>query len=264
MLPNFLGIGAQRCGTTWLHKCLAEHPQVGTASIKEAHFFDNEWDRGIAWYESFFEGCVGALAVGEVTPEYISDPLAVERMASVIPNAKLIAIVRNPIDRAYSAYWLRRKEFQGLSFEEAIEKEPDLLDRGLYADQIRRVLKHYSRDQLLVLLFDDLERDDKAFMRRVFEFLGVDSEYRPSPLGRTHNAVLFPYAQDILHRLRLYGIIRFVKRTGLHLLIRRWHRASGKRRYPPMKEATRKHLQQYFDEPNGQLEELLGVVLHWA
>lgn len=263
MLPNFLIIGAQRCATTWLHRCLSEHPQVFMCSEKEAHFFDARWDRGLAWYKGLFKDCEGAVAVGEATPEYMWKPVAVKRMASTLPNAKLIAVVRNPIDRAYSAYWLRRRIYQGMSFEEAVEADPNLLRRGHYAQQLKRVLRYYPREQLLVLLFDDLKHDDEAFVQRTFQFLEVDPDYRPSLLGHTYNAVLFPRIRGLLDQLSLTWAIDVIKTIRFDLLIRHWSRASDKRAYPKMKQETRNCLQSYFAESNAELEEIIGVEVDW-
>ena len=104
MLPNYLIIGAPKCGTTSLAAWLDEHPQVYMVPEKELHFFSGYWEQGLDWYEQCFVPN-GKPLVGEASPSYLENPVARERIASVLPGAKLIAMMRNPVDRAYSQYW---------------------------------------------------------------------------------------------------------------------------------------------------------------
>ena len=264
MLPNFLIIGAPRCGTSWLHRCLKDHPQIAVASKKEVDFFELHWDRGVAWYESLFEECAGATAIGEATPGYMYQPLAIERMAAVVPDARLIAILRNPVNRAYSQYWLQRNRYyEGLTFEQAMDHHPRLIELGLYTSQIQKVLQHYAPDQLQILFFEDLQLDNQACVRRVFDYLGVDTEFVSPSIGQTYNAVLYPRVQDFLTFLRMPWIIEVVKKTGVGTMIRRRHSASAKPRYPQMQEQTRQTLRQYYAKSNRMLEEMLGIALDW-
>lgn len=264
MLPSFLIIGAPRCGTSWLHRCLKDHPQISVASEKEVDFFELHWDRGIEWYENLFEHCVGASAVGEATPGYMYQPLAIERMATVIPDVKLIAILRNPINRAYSQYWLQRNRYyEGLTFEEAMDHHPKLIELGLYATQVQKVLQHFSPEQLLILFFEDLQRDNQGCVRRVFEYLEVDSDFVSPSMDQTYNAVLYPRLQDTLAALRLSWIVEFIKKTNLGTLVRRRHSASAKSRYPQMQEQTRQALRQYYAQSNSMLGEMLGITFDW-
>ncbi len=157
MLPNFIGIGAQRAGTTWLHRCLSEHPQVFVPQPKEVHFFNRQFERGQAWYEERFAGAEGRIAVGEITPNYLNSPAAIPRMASVIPDARLLVVLREPVARAYSAYCLYHKQYNGLSFRQACESGRSLVELGLYAEQLQRVFNHYRREQVKVLLYEDIQ-----------------------------------------------------------------------------------------------------------
>jgi hypothetical protein len=107
-LPNFLIVGAMKSGTTSLARYLGAHPQAYVAPEKEINFFERGyvWNRGVDWYASRFEGAGDALAVGEASPSYMYWPTAIERMASVVPDARLIALLRDPVERAYSHYLL--------------------------------------------------------------------------------------------------------------------------------------------------------------
>src|SRR5688572_14326389 len=107
-LPDFLIVGAMRSGTTSLHKYLQAHPDVFVASGKEVHFFDRRYGRGLDWYRSRFAGVTTERVVGEATPAYMYDENAIARIAHDLPDARLIVVLRNPVDRAYSHYWRNR------------------------------------------------------------------------------------------------------------------------------------------------------------
>src|SRR5437773_8026085 len=182
-LPDFLIIGAQKAGTTALYSYLRRHPHVTGPSWKEVSFFDRHYTRGEAWYRGNFPNVIrarGAL-VGEASPSYLFHPLAPERVAALVPDARLITLVRNPVDRALSHYHhevaLGREP---LAFEEAIDAEPErtrgeeerlvgepgyfshawwnytYLARGRYAEQLERWLALFPPDQVLVLASYDL------------------------------------------------------------------------------------------------------------
>lgn len=262
-LPDFVGIGAQRSGTGWLARCLDEHPEIAFSDPPEIHFFDSNWKKGVEWYEDQLPGGEERI-VGEKTPEYMYEPEAVERMAKVVPEAKLIAILRNPVDRAYSAYWTLRDRLEGDSFEQAIEQHPELLDRGMYARQLRHVFDHFPRDHVKVMIYDDLVHDDTGFLEEVYGFLDVDPSFRPSFLGKTYNAVVFPRIQRTLEALRLDWSIDVAKAVGLDAPVRWLHRRFRTGGYPPMDEQMRERLTAEFREPNEELEHLLSVELPWS
>lgn len=157
--------GSQRAGTSSLHAYLTAHPALVPAYVKEVHYFDRNFDKGVAWYRSHFPTLaykrqVGsktgmATIVGGATPGYIFHPHAPRRVAQLLPDVKLVALLRNPVDRAYSNFWRRRA--QGLevldSFEEAVAKEPERLEKELdkmladdsYAGTSRRIHSYLTR-----------------------------------------------------------------------------------------------------------------------
>jgi len=209
VLPDFVIIGAQRCGTTSLYHTLMRHPQIGAASRKEVHFFDTNHDRGALWYRAHFptvfdrwrgQRVRSRYRAGEASPYYLFHPLAPGRLKAMIPAAKLIVILRNPVDRAYSHYHHSvRKGYESLSFEQALEMEEERLkseneriasdpqyvsvahlrwsytSRGFYMDQLQAWLRHFPREQLLVLHLADLRRHPARTWSRLFEFLGIDA-----------------------------------------------------------------------------------------
>ena len=248
-LPGFLILGAQKAGTTALYAYLRRHPAITGPSWKEVSFFDRHWARGEAWYRGNFPNLArtrGKL-VGEASPSYVFHPLAPQRVRELVPEARLVVLVRNPVDRALSHYnhevALGREP---LSFEDALEAEEERLRgeeermvadpryfsrgwwshtykaRGRYAEQLERWLAVFPREQLLVLPSDDLGADPAAAHARVLEFLGA------AP-----------------HRLDAYPRVY-------------------EREYAPMRPETRERLAAEFEEPNRRLYELLGRDLAWT
>lgn len=208
IMPDFLIIGAQKCGTTSLYHYLVEHPYVMSASRKQMHFFDNNFNKGITWYRTHFPSYFYKyyfrqthkkdFITGEATPYYIFHPLAARRVAQYMPHAKFVLIIRNPVDRTYSHYnHEMRKGTEKLSFTEALEIEPERLKgekekmladesyysfslqhhsyiaRSLYADQMEEWLKYFPLKQFLILRSEDFYKDPTAVLREILEFLKV-------------------------------------------------------------------------------------------
>lgn len=193
MLPDFLGIGAPKSATTWLFHCLEEHPEVFVASSKEVTFFDYGSIEGrLAAYERHFESAGDAKAVGEFSTRYFASTRAPARVKHLIPDARLIVSLRNPVDQVYSHYWhLRRQNFHDtdttgppMSFEQALESIDDrLLLPGFYCRHLGRWLDHFDRTRIHVILFEDIVQDPARVISGLYSFLGVDSSFSPASLS---------------------------------------------------------------------------------
>jgi hypothetical protein len=181
-LPNVIVIGAQKCGTSSLHYYLGLHPEVAMSEPKELNFFqlDRNWGKGLDWYRQHFDA--SASRRGESSPNYTNftrAPGVPERMASVIPDAKLIYLVRDPIDRI-AAHWVhhRASGLENLEMPAALHGPiASYVDRSRYAMQLERYLEYFPRDQILVVDSDKLLGDRLATLREVFEFLDVDAGF---------------------------------------------------------------------------------------
>ncbi|HEB71323.1 MAG TPA: hypothetical protein ENI77_01735 [Nitrospirae bacterium] len=266
MLPNYLVIGGARCATTWAHNCLSEHPEIFTPKVKELNFFNTNYDKGIEYYEKYFDDASNGSfrAVGEASPTYLPHAECPERIARYSPNVKLIVILRNPIERAFSHYLIFKHKHEESSFEEAIEKRPQLLSDGLYSDHLLRYYKYFSKDQLLLLFFDDIEKDPVEFIQRVYRFLDVNDHFLPRDLENQVNMVFYPGFQNLIRWMRLGFIIELVKMTPLDGLIRRLSQSKKLKSYPAIKPETREKLVQYFTIPNKKLSRLTERDLsHW-
>jgi|1186.fasta_scaffold11210_2 hypothetical protein len=257
VLPDFAIVGAQRCGTSSLHACLAGHPAVAMTRIKEVRYFDIHHGMSPRWYRGHFPPAAemalrsrraGAPArAGEASPDYIFYPHVPARMAELVPDVRLVAMLRDPVARAYSHYqhesalgWETRPVDEAFAadrlaeIEAAVrrmEADPALLDhdfqhgsyvaRGRYAEQLERWFAAFPRDQLLVIASEEFYADPPAVVRRVTDFLGV------------------PHRQ----------LDSYPRRMSL--------------RYPAMPNDLRDRLVETFREPNRRLYELLGRDLGW-
>lgn len=264
MLPNFLVIGAPRAGTTWIAKNLGEHPAVFVPFKKEIHYFDSHYERGQSFYESFFDDADDAIAVGEATPAYLHKPEVASRIRSMLPDAKLIVSLRNPVERVYSRYWKSRGRFtenENLSFEEKLAQKPEFISEGYYVDHLQRYLDLFPRDQVLLLFFDDLSSNPSQFMADIYRFIGVDEDFRSELIDHQINAGA---AQKLLVRNRFaYWAGRGFRYLGIHGTARRLEQANSAK-LPDMAMETRRRLIDTYAEKNNRLAELAGRDLsHW-
>jgi len=270
MLPNFIIGGAQKSGTTALRIYLTQHTEVYMVN-KEIHFFDNDenYKKGIEWYEKFFDGWKGEKAVGEKTPEYLYDERVPERLYKVLPNVKLIFVFRNPVDRAYSHYWHNMRSGQEtLSFEKALEKEEKRIknpeckkihsykDKGIYILQIKRYAEFFPKSQMLFILAENLKENREETLRKVLEFLEVEPNFKFKDLEEKHIGGM-PRSMFLA---KLAGS-KYIKN---HKLVRDFIKKinTKKGKVPEMKPETRKYLHGYFEDYNRELEKFTGIDLN--
>lgn len=257
LMPDFLIIGAQRCGTTSLFRHLVMHPCVAPPLTKEIHFFDYNFDSGLRWYRAHFP-LLGRrilarrrgqpLVTGEASPYYLLHPLAPERVRRLLPDVKLIVLLRNPVDRAYSQYHHNlAKGVEPLSFEAAIDAERSRVEgesertaagdgryvsvshrkhsyllRGIYVDQFRAWMTHFPPHHWLVLRSEDFYADPGAVLRQVLAHLGLP-DWQPPEFPR-----------------------------------------HGRQDYAVLEAATRRRLLEFFEPHNQRLYEHLGRDFEWT
>ena len=262
LLPDFLIIGTQRGGTTSLYNYLMDRPGVGPASVKELHFFDKKFHKGLPWYRAHFPTKLQktlfqyahnqVFVTGEASAYYLFHPHAPKRVAQTLPHVKLIALLRNPIDRAYSQYNFEVElGRETLSFEDALEREEEriakekekiladeryvsfdhsrfsYLARGIYVDQLRAWLDFFPREQFLLLKSEDFYTDPAATLVQVSEFLNLPE--------------LEPYERERQYKQYNYNNTPYSK----------------------MDSTTRKWLVEYFRPHNLRLYEFLGINFGW-
>jgi hypothetical protein len=245
-LPRAVILGAQKSGTTSLHFYLVQHPGVIEPLRKEVHFFDLHYERGEAWYRAHF-GKIDRPGVNiDASPYYLFHPAVPARLHAMLPDARLLVLLRDPVRRAYSHYWHERdKGHERLSFEDAIAAEPERVEaaherlargeigrsldhqyfsylaRGRYVEQLERWFARFPRRQFHVMRFEDLARDPLGTLNGTLGFLGL------------------PAAASVDLEPR------------------------HTRRYPPMSTAMAERLQAYFEPWNRRLEALLDRPMQW-
>lgn len=245
-LPGAVILGAQKSGTSSLHNYLTQHPGVIAPLRKEVHYFDLNYSRGERWYRAHF-GRVGEPGLNlDSSPYYLYQPAVPRRLHAVLPDARLIVLLRDPVRRAYSHYWHERdKGRETRGFEEAIAAEParigsaqvqledgtlershehqhfSYLARGRYVEQLERWFGQFPRERFLVLRFEDLVKEPLAVLNQSLAFLGLP------PAGSV----------DL--------------------------EARNTRRYPPLAETTAGRLREYYAPWNRRLEALLDRPMGW-
>jgi len=178
-LPNFLHIGPGKSGSTWLHETLVLHPQVYLSEAKDLYFFSRYYDRGVDWYRKQFRSAQPSYrVVGEVCPDYLTSAEAPQRIRSCLgPDVRLMVTLRDPAERAFSAYLHRRKHGLTATFREDLETS-DLIEEGRYGTQLQRYLDCFGRQALHVAVFDDLRADPQAFLDGVTTWLQIDRQMK--------------------------------------------------------------------------------------
>ena len=266
---DFIGIGAQKSGTSWAYTCLYEHPEV-CIPVKEIHFFSRpRYAEGKEWYEAHFKKCAEGKLRGEWSTSYLYSEEAPERIHECYPNAKLLAILRNPTHRAYSQYRnaVRSGEIEkSKTFLEYSAEEKSVWDQGLYTKQLNRYFKLFPREQILVLVYEDIKKDPIAFMRRIHEFLGIKPDFVASMISEEVNIARTPtfvWVDRVVHHisefLRKHGLDRFVhtvRRTGLTELIRRVNTSEGAKK--PEEQFDASAGKAYVAEDVSKLSALIG------
>lgn len=260
LMPDFIIIGAMRGGTTSLYRYLTDHPQIGSAYMKEVHFFDVYYHKGLSWYRSQFPSSVQkyyaervqkhTFVTGEASPYYLFHPHAPQRIAKTLPQVKLVVLLRNPVSRAYSHYY---HEVAGghetLSFEEAIDREEErigkeveklagngryvsfnhrhfsYLSRGIYVDQLKVWMELFPKEQFLILKSEDFYADPAAGLKQVLQFINVPD-------------------------------------VGIKDLKEEYEQLNTTKP-PKMEPTTRKRLMEYFEPHNTRLYDYLGVDFGW-
>lgn len=270
--PNFIVIGAGKSGTTWVYRLLKQHPDVFLASVKETLFFADEYARGADWYDAFFRTNDGRRAAGEVSNTYIYYPGTAARIHAYRPDMKLIASLRNPIDRTLSHYvWLLRNAQERGAFEEVLERRPDLLERGLYGRHLTEYLRHFDREQLLVLLFDDLRRQPEQFASDICAFLGIEPFFpdsaseRALPASAPRSRMVARLVKKTALAVRRLGFPSLVNRVKEGALPTLLYRPLSKEEYPALLPETRERLNMYFREDVRVLSAIVGrdLVTEW-
>ncbi|EKD32652.1 MAG: sulfotransferase [uncultured bacterium] len=227
---EFLGIGVHKGGTSWIHACLYEHPQIFMPPDKELHFFSRNYEKGIEWYLNHFKLRGSNQICGEISPTYMHSIDAPDRIFNYNKKIKLIVSLRNPVDRALSAYKYAKQIGEikpSTSFETALNQDPAYIEYGLYGKQLERYLNFFDKSQILIVLYDDIKKDPAAFMRKIYHFIGVEENFRSRFIEKKVNVSKgvpkIPFIDKLLKKtadtLRSIGLGHLVWSLGRSRLI---------------------------------------------
>ncbi|MBN1673868.1 MAG: sulfotransferase [Kiritimatiellae bacterium] len=288
-LPNFLLVGAPKSGSTSLYEHLASHPDVYMCPIKEPCFFNDgmpEIARTVSEYEALFAGRRNERAVGEASTSYLADPAAAERIKKCLPEAKIVALLRNPADRAYSTWtnMFYTLGFEKLSFEEALREEENRIRTldlpadipfyyghffyfqiGLYARHLKRYLDLFGRARVSVHIFEEFVKAPAATCRALFSFLDVDDSFLPD--FQKHNPAAVSRSSGLHRRLlrpspvlmKAYNRLPMWVKLPVYKAFRALYWANLKPQpRPPVDAGIRAELLERYRSDIAELEELLG------
>ncbi|ACX71936.1 sulfotransferase [Methanocaldococcus vulcanius M7] len=299
---NFIGIGTPKSGTTWLAKCLSEHPEIFIPEKKEIHFFnkydycekfefEENYKKGIEWYLSHFNS--EKPIKGEFSPSYFSDPLAYKRIKEHFPNIKLIVIFRNPIERLYSSYFyvlpssfVLRKYFEELknlkyiTFEDYLKVAKWDIDIGFYYKHLQKWLSVFDREQIFICFHDDIVNNPEKLLKDLYEFLGVnETSYIPESLKRKENVGVLPDTSskwyklfnkfEIMFSKSLYKypqVYNVVRKLNLGKIYQNMYKKLAYKRdkKPEMRKETKEYLINLYRDDILSLSEFTGRDLsHW-
>lgn len=265
--PNFLFIGPDKSGSTWLYEVLRWHPQIFMSRAKELFFFDYYFHLGEDWYLSHFrDASPSHRVVGEISHDYLFSVQAADRIKAMLPGVKLMACPREPVERAFSAYLYMRKQGRvRCSFEEAMDTIDELVDHGLYAKHLEPYYDRFGRDAMYVPLFDDFRADSLAFAQNVFGFLDVEPLMPPPDLARPVNEAAEPRSFAVAKLARQAGVVtRGLGRPELVTAVKSsrlvqtvLYRGYGNGGKPALDAETRERLKDRFRDDVHALSDLL-------
>jgi hypothetical protein len=267
-LPEIIGAGPGRTGTTWLHRVLEGRVNL-PYGVKETQFFNTFYDKGIDWYAHHFRYATGGRKIAEICP-YFFHPAAPQRIKEHIPNCRIITTLRDPVEHSFSAYklvihfaWARG------SFDEVLKSRPNLGSGNRYASHLKTWFDLFGRENVLVTMYDELRANPQSYLDRVTDFMGVERialSARPDVGDDVHSFARAPRSVALARRARrmmywlqahqAYGVSNMLERAGV------WDFCYG--RGEPFGRLTSEQensLRERYRPEVEQLEELLGIEL---
>lgn len=271
---DFLVLGAQKCATTWLYDCLSEHPELYLPAKKREIWYlggDLYEKNGAEWYLNFFVNARDGQRAGDVSVEYLFDPRAATAVEMHAPAARLIVSLRDPINRAISAYFwnLRRSMIADISVEESLarglaEAESSRADlgvygemivRGAYGSQLERYTSRFGTERILYVLYEDIVSDPMGTLQRIFQFLGVDTGVRPANLGTRPKKNTYSQTLARLQRLAPQSrLITYAMDRLNQWLAHRWET----KKVPHISSSLEDRLREYYAPSVAMTEELIS------
>jgi len=280
---DFIGIGAPKSATSWIYQCLKEHPEVCVSKQKETLFFwrQSEYKKGIKYYRKYFNDC-GDKIKGEFSANYLAEAKSSLRIKKHFPNTKIIVCLRDPVQRVYSHYYYdKARGKRNDSFKESLETTPAYLNDGLYYTHLKKYFKLFPKENILVLIYEDIEKDPKIFIQNIYKFLKIKKDFIPPSLNKkinltSKNKLYFSPFNDLNFKRviknakkNLFGqtLIKFLKLTQLSKIIIFLKKKNLKGELdnsqkaldrPPINSQDKKNLYLFYKKEIEKLEKLLN------
>lgn len=268
--PNFIYIGANKAGSTWLYDVLARHPDVYMAPGKGLYFFSKHHERGLDWYRGHFEDAGDKKIVGEISHAYMYSNDVCKRIAQMDPTIRLMVGLREPVDRAFADYLdgVKNGLIHG-DFETELEGEPPFLQRSHYTRYLAPYVEQFGRDSIHVGVFDELSADPNAYAKKIFAFLGIEQldlshaqQQKMMPAGTPRSRLVAGLAKKASHTARALGLRGLRGRVKRSRIVRNaLYRQFEADEKPRMRLETEARLREQFDEEVKHLDDLLGTSL---
>ncbi|MGH7924224.1 MAG: sulfotransferase family protein [Candidatus Binatus sp.] len=216
-LPDFVAVGPQRTGTSWLDEMLRGHLGLPEGA-KETDFFVRHYARGIDWYLDYFRNCPASLPIGEIDPNYFGSVEARDRIARQMPQCRIICSFRDPTARAYSSYRvMRRDAWTRVGFEETVTRNAIMRESSRYAHHLAEWQRMFGPERVLVCLYDDLEADAQAYLDRICSFIGIASV-------KVDGKAAAERVNAVSHAPRSRRLAQNARNARDWMLSNRWHR----------------------------------------
>lgn len=264
MKADFLYIGPDKSGSSWLAKLFESSEDVFVPPAKDLYFFDRYYDKGLGWYEKFFANAIPGQLCGEICHDYLFSRKAAERIRNYNSNIRLFCSLRDPVERSFSQYlYIVRSGLIKLPFEEAIRELPRILENSLYGKHLDEYFSLFSRKQVGVFFFEDLVNNPEFYADAICDFLGIEmirplpGPERSSALAR--NAKIAFIIKKFATVARGIGLANLVGRVKSGKIQNLFYRPFGPDEKPVLAEATRSYLIDYFSEDTQKLRKILGV-----
>ena len=277
-LPTFIVAGAQKSGTTWLFECLDEHPEIFVPRSKEVHYFCppdkcrfSTCNKGLDWYRNQFSSPQSQKAKGDLTTDYMYYPDVATRLYQLDPNMKIVFLLRNPVERAYSAYWMWRRHKSDLPpFASLIFGTHSLIERGRYAEQIKPYIEYFGIEQIKVYIYEEIMKEPENFFYDIYQFLGVSPVFEPKSIRKRIAATkdyphglgktIYKIGSKIINSNLLQPMWRYLRRhTNIHETVMELlgFRLNANA-YPEMTQESRLQLENFYRQGNEELRILLN------
>jgi hypothetical protein len=275
LLPNFIFAGAPKSASSTLFEYIKQHPDIYMCPVKEPFFFDFNYEKGINWYQNLFSSYQGQKIVGEATVWYMRWKVVPQRIHEIIPNTKFLFVLRNPVERAFSNYQMdliggKYTLDQTFGYVIRNEHQDSKIDRtivssGFYHQHFLNFENYFDRDKFLIILYDDLKQDIFAVTKKVYNFLGVDPNFKPESVA---NRMIGSYVNHkklitLLAKLPFFNNLWQRSRHFRSLFIRK-NSKLNQDEIPQISNEDRQYLNELYKTHNQLLSQYLNIDLsHW-